>query len=266
MRHIFLFIFMAVVGSAVSSKDNFIILQSTTSPQNAGLYGAILPLFTEQTGIEVRVVAGGSGQALRQAADCNGEAVIVHDQKAEMAFLDAGFSTQRDEIMRNDYVMVGPQNDPAGIGVATTPIAAFSRIAVAQHPFVSRGDQSGTHSREMEIWAAGGRAPVGSWYRETGAGMGATLNIAVGMNAYTLTDYASWMNFGNKQQHRVHLRGHPLFINRYSIMLVNESHCPTLNTGEAQIFLDWILSNSGQGAIGAFSINGETVFQPAQSF
>lgn len=261
MRQFLLCLFILFCNSwAAQGNDNFIILQSTTSAQNSGLYDAILPIFTSETGINVRVIAVGSGQALRQAADCNGEIVIVHDPQAERAFVKAGFAAQRFELMHNDYVIIGPADDPANIALSDQPAEAFSRIAAMQFPFVSRGDQSGTHRREKEIWTV---QPTGSWYRETGAGMGATLNIAVGMNAYTLTDRASWMKFGNKQRHQIQLEGHQTFLNQYSIMIVNKTRCPGLNLTGAQIFLDWMLSATGQKAIGAFVIEGRQAFKPS---
>lgn len=250
-------------SKAVIAELDYIILQSTTSTQNSGLYDVLLPLFTAETGIEVRVVAVGSGQALRHAADCNGEAVIVHDPEAERAFIEAGFANERFELMRNDFVIVGPSDDPAEISTAVSAARAFSQISSSQHPFVSRGDNSGTHSREKRIWRLAGIQPSGSWHRETGAGMGPTLNIAVGMDAYALTDRATWISFNNKMSHRIFFSGSDELTNIYSIMVVNAAHCPNSNTTAAMSFLNWMLSETGQNAIGAFTVDGQVLFKPA---
>ncbi len=247
---------------AAAASENVIVLQSTTSTQNSGLYDAILPEFSAQTGIEVRVVAVGSGQALRNAADCNGEVVIVHHPAAEQAFLDAGHANQRFKLMRNDFVIVGPGDDPAVIGSTDNAELALARIAAMRHPFVSRGDDSGTHSREIKIWQRAGIAPAGSWYRETGAGMGATLNIAVGMDAYALTDRSTWIRFGNKLRHWILFEGGPDLSNQYSIMKVDDGRCRGLNADAAQLFTRWMLSPAGQRAIGAFTVSGTQLFEP----
>ena len=247
---------------AAAASNNYIVLQSTTSTQNSGLYDSILPLFTAQTGIEVRVVAVGSGQALRNAADCNGEVVIVHHPDAERGFLEAGYADQRFKLMRNDFVIVGPGGDPAGVAGAKGADLAMARIAAAQHPFVSRGDNSGTHSREIRIWRQAGIEPAGSWHRETGAGMGATLNIAVGMGAYTLTDRSTWLRFGNKMRHQILFEGEPDLSNQYSIMAVNNELCPDINADAARMFLRWMLSDAGQRGIRAFTVDGVRLFEP----
>ncbi len=262
MRRAGLSLLTALCGFAAEAESSRIILQSTTSAQNSGLYDAILPQFTAESGIDVRVVAVGSGQALRQASDCNGEAVIVHDPAAEKAFLDAGFASRRFDLMRNDFVIVGPEKDPAEIAVAGSAAEAFARIAAGRHPFVSRGDDSGTHSRETEIWSQAGIVPQGSWLRETGAGMGATLNIAAGMDAYTLTDRATWIRFGNKLNHEIHFEGGDDLLNLYSVMVVDAARCRGINSAGARIFLNWLLSEAGQKAIGAFSVNGMQLFEP----
>ena len=262
MRRTLLPLLMAACGLAAAAQDGHIVLQSTTSTQNSGLYDAVLPLFTADTGIEVRVVAVGSGQALRHAADCNGEAVIVHDPGAELAFLEAGFADQRFELMQNDFVIVGPAGDPAGISAAPSVSDAFTRIASGRHPFVSRGDNSGTHSREAEIWKQAGIEPAGLWHRETGAGMGATLNIAVGMDAYTLTDRATWIRFGNKSGHDIRFEDRGELKNIYSIMAVSGTRCGGINAAGAKSFLEWMLSDAGQKAIGAFAVDGVPLFEP----
>ena len=261
LRALAAFFVTACLPAAVAS-ENVIVLQSTTSTQNSGLYDAILPEFTAVTGIEVRVVAVGSGQALRNAADCNGEIVIVHHPAAEQVFLDAGYADRRFKLMRNDFVIIGPGDDPAGISSAGNAELAMVRIAAAQHPFVSRGDDSGTHSRELKIWQRASIAPTGSWYRETGAGMGATLNIAVGMDAYALTDRSTWIRFGNKLHHQILFTGGSDLSNQYSIMAVNHEMCRGLNADAAQNFMQWMLSNAGQRAIRDFTVGGVQLFEP----
>lgn len=261
MRQLGILFIATIFGLATSADSRHIVLQSTTSTQNSGLYDSILPRFTAQTGIEVRVVAVGSGQALRQASDCNGEVVIVHDPEAELHFLDAGFASQRFELMRNDYVIVGPANDPAQVQMSHSVPDAFQRIAENEYVFVSRGDNSGTHNREIELWAKANFTPQSDWYRETGSGMGATLNIAVGMDAYALTDKATWIRFGNKRDHSILFEGGDDLLNIYSIMPVNSLQCRFINAEDAKIFVDWMISEQGQEAINSFTEDGIQLFE-----
>ncbi|MGH6901114.1 MAG: substrate-binding domain-containing protein, partial [Geminicoccaceae bacterium] len=190
----------AALGAAVA-QDPFIIVQSTTSTQNSGLFDVILPEFREATGIEARVVAVGTGQALKNAQNCDGDVLFVHAKPDEEKFVEAGFGVERFDVMYNDFVIVGPAADPAGVAGTDDAAAALQRIAEAKAPFASRADDSGTHKVEMSLWKAAGVDPTaasGEWYRETGSGMGATLNTAVGMNAYALTDRGTWISFENK--------------------------------------------------------------------
>ena len=251
--------------STAFSEGGSIILQSTTSTQNSGLYEEILPLFTDTTGIKVRVVAVGTGQALKNAADCNADVLIVHDKKAEERFVEAGFAGKRFDLMTNDFVIVGPEADPVDIASESTVHDVFRRIRDSAGIFVSRGDNSGTHAREREVWQSIGKIPRSSWYRETGSGMGATLNISVGMGGYTLADRATWIRFGNKASHRILFEGGPGMLNQYGIMAVSETHCPNIDADSADVFVRWMLSDRGQSAIRSYRVDGRQMFVPNAS-
>jgi tungstate transport system substrate-binding protein len=249
----------------VTAGGEFIIVQSTTSTQNSGLYQAILPQFEAKTGIAVRVVAVGTGQAIKNARNCDGDVLLVHARDAEVQFVAEGYGVNRTDLMYNDFVIVGPGADPAGIGGMNEAAAALARIALAQAPFASRGDDSGTHRAELALWRAAGIDPAaasGSWYRETGSGMGATLNTAVGMGAYALADRASWAAFANKGDHRVLVEGDPALVNQYGAILVNPKRCPNVKAEAGQKFIDWLLSDDGQAAIAAFRPAGQQLFVP----
>ena len=249
----------------IQAADRFIVLQSTTSTRNSGLFERILPAFRAKTGIEVRVVAVGTGQALRNAARGDGDALLVHDREAERRFVAEGHGTRRHDVMYNDFVIVGPRADPAGIaGTADAP-AALAAIARARAAFASRGDDSGTHKAELRLWRAARIDPAahsGRWYRETGSGMGATLNVGIGMGAYALSDRASWIAFGNKRGHRVLVEGDPRLFNQYGIVAVSKSRHPNVKAAFAESFVDWMLSEEGQAAIAAHRIDGRQLFFP----
>ncbi len=254
----------AFAGPA-AAQDEFIIVQSTTSTQNSGLFDHILPIFTGRTGIEVRVVAVGTGQAIRNAANGDGDVLFVHAKAAEEAFVAAGDGVARFDVMYNDFVIVGPAADPAGIAGMTDVTAALTRIAEAEAPFASRGDDSGTHKAELALWTAAGidaAAASGGWYRETGSGMGATLNVALGMGAYVLTDRATWISFGNKGDGRVLVEGDARLFNQYGIVLVNAEKHPSVKSEAGQAFVDWILSEEGQAAIAGYRVDGQQLFFP----
>ena len=258
---------LASVGApdSAAAPDRFIVVQSTTSTQNSGLYDHILPRFRENTGIEVRVVAVGTGQAIRNAANGDGDVLLVHAKRAEEKFVADGYGVARFDVMYNDFVIVGPPDDPAGIAGMTDAVAALGRIAGAGSPFASRGDDSGTHKAELGLWQAAGvdvEAASGGWYRETGSGMGATLNIGIGMGAYVMTDRATWISFGNKANHRVAVEGDPRLFNQYGIILVNPEVRPNVKAGLGQRFIDWVLSEDGQAAIGSFRVDGLQLFFP----
>ena len=253
-----------LVSASMAYADNFIIVQSTTSTQNSGLYEALAPQFLSDTGIEIRVVAVGTGQALKNARNCDGDVLLVHAKTAEEKFVADGFGTQRTNLMYNDFVIVGPTDNPAGIG-ETTAEDALVAIREAGSVFASRGDDSGTHKAELRLWEMTGIDPTGesgTWYRETGSGMGATLNIAVGMGAYTLTDRATWIKFQNKISHAILIEGDPALFNQYGIIPINPDACPNVRAEKAQIFVDWMLSDTGQAAIAAHKVDGQQLFFP----
>ena len=245
--------------------EQFIVVQSTTSTQNSGLFDHILPMFSEKTGIEVRVVAVGTGQAIRNAANGDGDLLLVHARSAEEAFVAEGHGIRRADLMYNDFVIVGPGTDPADVVGITDAVAALAKIAGVQAPFVSRGDDSGTHKAELSLWMETGidvRAASGSWYRETGAGMGATLNTGTGMGAYVMTDRATWIAFGNKGDYRILVEGDPKLFNQYGIIQVNPDRHPHVNADLAGRFVEWVLSREGQAAIASHRVGGQQLFFP----
>ena len=259
-------VFLALVAISVPTQaKDFIILQSTTSTQNSGLYDHILPVYENRSGIQVRVVAVGTGQAIKNARNCDGDVLLVHARSAEQAFVDAGYGRQRFDVMYNDFVIVGPIGDPAGIAGTADVSDALAAIADSGAPFVSRADDSGTHTKEMALWGDTGIDPTadsGTWYRETGSGMGATLNIAVAMDAYAITDRATWISFGNKAGHRVLVEGDPDLFNQYGVILVDERRCPNIKAGFGQDFIDWLLGADGQAAIAGYRVAGQQLFFP----
>ena len=255
-----------VLAVPMASADSpFIVVQSTTSTQNSGLFEHLLPQFRAASGTDVRVVAVGTGQALRNAANGDGDVLFVHAKPAEEAFVAEGHGVQRYDVMYNDFVMVGPAQDPAGVAGGADITHALTQIASAQAPFLSRGDDSGTHKAELRLWAQTAvdvTEASGGWYREAGAGMGATLNIAVGMGGYALTDRATWIAFGNKQTHRIVVEGDDRLFNQYGIILVNADRHPTVKSDLGQGFVDWILSEAGQAAIAEYAVDGQQLFFP----
>lgn len=256
---------LGLAAPRAEAAERFIIVQSTTSTANSGLLDAILPEFTASTGIEVRVVAVGTGQAIKNAEKGDGDVLLVHAKSAEEKFVADGWGVERLDVMFNDFVVVGPASDPAGIRGATDAAAAMRRIADAGAPFASRGDDSGTHKAELKLWETAGvdvKAASGGWYRETGSGMGATLNAGVGMGAYVLTDRASWASFGNKAGHVVVVEGDPRLFNQYGVILVNPAKHPAVKAADGQAFIDWLTGAEGQKAIAGFKVDGEQLFFP----
>ncbi|MCE0506520.1 substrate-binding domain-containing protein [Roseivivax sp. GX 12232] len=255
---------LCLAGPAFAQDDR-IIVQSTTSTANSGLYDHILPRFEAATGIRVSVVAVGTGQAIRNAENCDGDLLLVHAKPAEEAFVAAGHGSWRRDLMYNDFVIVGPEADPAGIAGTQDAEAALARIAEAGALFASRGDDSGTHKKEMALWSASGVSPEGAsgtWYRETGSGMGATLNAAVGMGAYTLTDRASWISYENRQDFAVQVEGDADLFNQYGVIPVSAAHCPSVKAEAAEVFAGWLLSDEGQAAIAGHEVAGQQLFFP----
>jgi len=252
-------------SSAALAADESIILQSTTSTANSGLYDYILPMFTDKTGIQVNVVAVGTGQAIRNAQNGDGDVLLVHARPAEEKFVEDGYGVERFDVMYNDFIIVGPASDPAGIAGGADATAALAEVADAKAPFASRADNSGTHKKEMALWEDAGIDPTaasGSWYRETGSGMGATLNTAVGMNAYSMTDRGTWISFKNKADFRILVEGDDDLFNQYGIILVNPEKHPRVNAEAGQAFIDWILGDEGQSAIAAYKLDGQQLFFP----
>ena len=246
----------------------FIVVQSTTSTRNSGLLDHLLPTFTAESGIEVRVVAVGTGQALRNARNGDADVLLVHAKPAEDAFVADGFGVERFDLMYNDFVIAGPAEDPAGIAGMNDAATGLATIARAGAAFASRGDDSGTHRKELELWGDTGldsTSSSGGWYRETGSGMGATLNTAVGMSAYTLTDRATWIAFGNKGGFRIHVEGDARLFNQYGVILVNPRMHPHVKAAAGQAFIDWMLGPAGQSAIASFRIGGQQLFFPNAS-
>jgi len=257
---------IAVGGAALAgTAEKSILLQSTTSTQNSGLFEYLLPKFTEKTGIAVKVVAVGTGQALKNSENGDGDVVLSHAKAAEEKFVADGFGVKRIEVMYNDFVIVGPKADPASIAGGKDAVEAMKKIAGAKAPFASRGDDSGTHKAELKLWKDAGvdtKGASGAWYRETGSGMGATLNTAAGMGAYTLTDRATWGSFANKQDMAILVEGDTKLYNQYAAILVNPAKHGHVKAAEGQALIDWLVSPDGQTALAAFRVGGEQVFFP----
>jgi tungstate transport system substrate-binding protein len=252
-------------AGAAQAEDKFIIVQSTTSTQNSGLFDHILPNFTERTGIAVRVVAVGTGQALKNAENGDGDVVLVHSKPDEEKFVAEGWGVKRQDVMYNDFVIVGPATDPAKIAGLKDAIEGFKKIAAAQAPFASRGDDSGTNKAELKLWQGAGIDPKpasGKWYLETGSGMGATLNTAVGKQAYALTDRGTWLSFANKDDFKVLIEGDPKLFNQYGVILVNPAKHPNVKAKDGQAFIDWLTGPDGQAAIASYKIDGQQLFFP----
>lgn len=258
-------VLLTIAAGFAEAADRFIILQSTTSTENSGLFKHLLPMFTAKTGIEVRVVAVGTGQAIKNAANGDGDVLLVHDRVAEEKFVADGFGVKRFDVMYNDFVIVGPASDPAKMAGGKDAVAAMKKIAALNVPFISRGDDSGTHKAELRLWTAAGvdaKAASGTWYREAGQGMGATLNVAAGSNAYVLSDRATWSAFKNKGELKILVQGDQRLFNPYGVILVNPAKHPNVRVADGQAFIDWIRSPEGQAAIASFKIEGEQQFFP----
>ena len=255
---------LGLQGPAVA-QQNFITVASTTSTEQSGLFKHLLPVFEKKTGTQVRVVALGTGQALDMARRGDADVVFVHDKVAEEKFVADGFGVRRFEVMYNDFVLVGPKADPAKIAGSKDITDAYKKIAGSNSPFASRGDKSGTHAAELRLWKDAGIDPntgKGSWYRETGSGMGATLNTASAMNAYSFTDRGTWLSFKNRGDLLIVVEGDQKLFNQYGVMLVSPAKHPHVKKDPGQAFVDWLISPEGQQTIATYKIDADQLFFP----
>ena len=257
----------AFAGHAFA-QDKSIVVASTTSTQDSGLFGHILPMFKAKTGIDVKVVAQGTGQALDTARRGDADVVFVHAKPAEEKFLSEGFGVKRYPVMYNDFVLIGPNADPAGIKGSKDIVAALGAIKAKGADFISRGDKSGTHQAEINLWKVAGvdvGKDKGPWYKEIGQGMGAALNTASASNAYVLADRGTWLSFKNRGDLGIAVEGDKRLFNQYGVMLVNPEKHPSVKRDLGQQFIDWLVSSEGQKAIANYKINGEQLFYPNAS-
>ena len=265
LRLICLAVLLLAGASATRAAERFITVASTTSTEQSDLFKHLLPIFTRSTGVRVRVIALGTGQALDMGRRGDADVVFVHDRAAEEAFVRDGFGVRRLEVMYNDFILVGPQADPAQVSGMKDIVAALAKIAKAQAPFVSRGDNSGTHAAELRFWkqaAVDPRGQPGEWYREAGSGMGQALNTAAAMNAYVLSDRGTWLSFKNRGQLAVLVEGDQRLFNQYGVILVNPARHPHVKKELGQQFIDWLISAEGQSAIAGYRIEGQQLFSP----
>jgi tungstate transport system substrate-binding protein len=265
LRRAVLPMLVAVFALPAFAQERSITVASTTSTEQSGLFGHILPIFTRESGIAVRVVALGTGQALDVGRRGDADVVFVHDRAAEERFVAEGFGGPRRHVMFNDFVITGPAADPARIAGLGDTAEALRRIAAARAPFISRGDRSGTHAAELRLWQLAGIDPAtgrGQWYREVGQGMGPALNTAAAQGAYILADRGTWLSFRNRQDQRILIEGDTRLFNQYGVMLVNAQRHPHVKAADGQRFIDWLLSAAGQAAISSYRINGEQLFFP----
>jgi tungstate transport system substrate-binding protein len=262
MIRIVVLLFSLLLLGGARAQDRFITLSSTTSTQDSGLFGHILPRFRAKRGIDVHVVAVGTGQALAIGERGDADALLVHDRAGEDKFVADGCGIDRRDVMYNDFVIVGPSSDPARIRGLKDARDALMRIAAAAAVFASRGDDSGTNRMELRLWKSAGIMPDKGWYRDLGQGMGPTLNIAAGLDAYALTDRATWANFKNRQSLEILVDGDPALFNPYGSILVNPAKWPQVKAADARIWHDWLTSKAGLDAITSYRIAGEQLFFP----
>ena len=256
---------VAIVAPPAYAQDKSIVVASTTSTEDSGLFGFILPLFKQKTGIDVRVVAKGTGQALDIARRGDADVVFVHAKEAEEKFVAEGFGVKRNSVMYNDFVIIGPKSDPAGIKGGRNAVFALQTIKAKSAPFISRGDRSGTHIAEINLWHAAGidiEKDAGPWYKSIGQGMGAALSMAAATGAYLLSDRGTWISFKNKANLVIAVQGDKLLFNQYGVILVNPAKHPHVKKELGQQFIDWLISDEGQKAIADYKIDGEQVFWP----
>ena len=264
-HRLFAVLLTLLIPALASAQDNSIVVASTTSTEDSGLFRHILPLFKAKTGIDVKIVAQGTGQALDTARRGDADVVFVHAKSAEEAFLAEGVGVKRYPVMYNDFVLIGPKKDPAGVAGTKDIVAALKALRDKQITFVSRGDRSGTHLAELTLWKAAGievGPNAGAWYKAIGQGMGAALNTAVALDAYVLSDRGTWLAFGNKADLVIAVQGDKRLFNQYGVMLVNPKKHPTVKASAGQRFIDWLVSPEGQRAIADYKVNGEQLFYP----
>ncbi len=256
---------LGILAAPALAQDRFITVASTTSTEQSGLFGHLLPIFRDKTGIDVRVIAQGTGQALKTGENGDADVVFVHDKASEEKFVASGAGVRRFPVMYNDFVIVGPKSDPAGVKGSKDVAASLKKIAGAKAPFASRGDDSGTHKAELRLWKLAGLDPAsgGDWYKSTGSGMGPTLNTASSMNAYALTDRATWLSFKNRGDLEISVEGDDRLFNQYGVILVNPDKHAHVKKADGQAFIDWLVSPEGQKAIAEFKIGGEQLFFPS---
>ena len=255
---------VALVAVGTQAQERFITVASTTSTEQSGLFGHLLPIFEKASGITVRVIALGTGQALDLARRGDADVVFVHDKAAEEKFVAEGFGVKRQEVMYNDFILVGPKADPAK-AAGKDILDGLRKVEATQSPFVSRGDKSGTHAAELRYWKMAGvdiDAKKGPWYRDTGSGMGPALNTASSMNAYILADRGTWLNFRNRGELGIVVEGDTRLFNQYGVILVNPVKHPHVKQADGQKFIDWVVSPEGQKAIADYKIGGEQLFFP----
>ena len=265
MFKLFILTLYSLIFPKMAFADNSIKVQSTTSTYNSGFYEYILPLFESDTNIVAHVVSVGTGAALKNAANCDGDVIIVHAKNRELEFVKNSFGVNRQDLMYNDFVIIGPKSNPAKVKITDDPKRVFTKIYETSSIFISRGDDSGTHIKETTIWKMSKLDPTkfsGDWYRETGSGMGTTLNLANGMEAYTLTDRASWINFKNKNNLKIVAEKNQMLFNQYGITMVNPLKCPNVKVKNAKIFMSWLLSETGKSSISNFKIKNQQLFFP----
>ena len=267
-RRAVLALLLALTTLSLPAQERFITVASTTSTEQSGLFGYLLPIYERETGVKVRVVALGTGQALDVGRRGDADVVFVHARPAEEKFLAEGHGVKRYPVMYNDFVLIGPKSDPARIAGGRDILAAMKKIEAAQAPFVSRGDRSGTHMAELELWKGAGidiERSKGPWYRDTGQGMGPALNTAASMNAYLLADRGTWLAFKNRGELEILVEGDRRLFNQYGVILVNPEKHPNVKKELGQQFIDWLVSPAGQKAIADYKINGEQLFYPNAS-
>jgi tungstate transport system substrate-binding protein len=252
-------------AAPLHAEENSIVVASTTSTQDSGLFEYLLPIYKQKTGTTVKVVAQGTGQALDTGRRCDADVVFVHAKSQEMKFVQEGYSTKRNPVMYNDFVLVGPKSDPAHVAGTKDIALALQKIMQAKAPFISRGDRSGTHTAELKLWQDAGidiQKERGAWYKSVGQGMGAALNTAKASDAYTLSDRGTWIHFKNRGDLQIAVEGDKRMFNQYGVMLVNPAKCPTVKATLGQAFADWLISPDGQKIIANYRIGGEQLFYP----